>query len=56
MSVCASVLAVVIAIASGISTSYWTGFACYLVATLAFVAITQKRVVRVNVEEPVAVA
>jgi len=36
-SVCASVLAVVIALASGISTAFWTGFACYFVATLGFV-------------------
>ena len=31
-SVCASVFAVVIALSSGISTSFWTGFSCYAVA------------------------
>lgn len=36
-SVCASVLAVAIALNSSISTSFWTGFACYLLAILAFV-------------------
>jgi len=36
-SVCASVLAVVIALTSGISATFWTGAACYLVATLGFV-------------------
>ena len=36
-SVVASVLAVVIAMESGISTSFWTGVASYLVAAAAFV-------------------
>jgi hypothetical protein len=35
-SVCASVLAVAIALSEGISTSFWTGVACYGVAVLAF--------------------
>jgi len=35
-SVFASVLAVVIAMAAGISTSFWTGVACYAVALAAF--------------------
>ena len=35
-SVLASVLAVVIAMAAGISTSFWTGVACYVVALAAF--------------------
>lgn len=35
-SVCGSVFAVVIALHFGISTSFWTGFACYLVAFAAF--------------------
>ena len=35
-SVCASVLAVVIALNAGISASFWTGVACYVAATLAF--------------------
>lgn len=39
-SVCGSVLAVVIALAAGISTTFWTGVACYLVANLAFVLMT----------------
>lgn len=36
-SVCASVLAVAIALSSGISTSFWAGFSCYVVAFIAFV-------------------
>lgn len=36
-SVLASVLAVVIALNSGISSAFWTGFFCYLVALVAFV-------------------
>ena len=36
-SVCASVLAVAIALSSSISTSFWTGFSCYSVAFLAFI-------------------
>jgi len=36
-SVCASVLAVVIAVSSTISTALWTGFSCYVVAFIAFV-------------------
>jgi len=36
MSVLASVAAVVIAMAFGISVSFWTGVACYLVALAAF--------------------
>jgi hypothetical protein len=35
MSVCASVLAVVLALAFSISTAFWTGCACYLIAWLA---------------------
>jgi hypothetical protein len=35
-SVCASVLAVVIALNAGISASFWTGVACYALAALAF--------------------
>jgi len=34
-SVCASVLAVVIAIGAGISAAFWTGTACYAVALIA---------------------
>jgi predicted membrane-bound spermidine synthase len=36
-SVCASVLALAIAFSSSISTSFWIGLACYLVAFVAFV-------------------
>lgn len=36
-SVCASVLAVVIALYSSISTAFWTGVGCYVAAVLAFV-------------------
>ena len=36
-SVCASVLAVVIALNSGISASFWSGFLCYFVSLIAFV-------------------
>jgi hypothetical protein len=35
-SVCASVLAVAIALGSSISTSFWTGFSCYVFAFIAF--------------------
>lgn len=36
-SVCASVLAVAIALSSSISTTFWSGLSCYLVAFIAFV-------------------
>ena len=36
-SVCASVLAIVIALSSSISAAYWTGVACYVVSLIAFV-------------------
>jgi hypothetical protein len=35
-SVCASVVALIIALTWGISTSFWTGLACYAVAWLAY--------------------
>jgi len=35
-SVCASVAAVAIALASGISSAFWAGAICYAVALLAF--------------------
>jgi hypothetical protein len=35
-SVCASVVAVVIALSVGISASYWTGMACYVVAAASY--------------------
>ena len=38
-SVCASVLAVVVALSVGISASYWTGFACYMGACVSFVIV-----------------
>jgi predicted membrane-bound spermidine synthase len=36
MSVCASVLAVVIALSWGIAAAFWTGVGCYLLAGMAF--------------------
>jgi spermidine synthase len=41
-SVCASVVAVVIAMSSSISTAFWTGVACYLIASAAFVWTTSR--------------
>jgi hypothetical protein len=38
MSVLASVLGVVIALVTGITSSFWTGVACYVVAMVSFVA------------------
>jgi len=38
MSVCASVISMVIAIGAGISAAYWTGVFCYAVATVALLA------------------
>ncbi len=35
-SVCASVLAIVISLNAGISTTYWTGVACYFIATVSY--------------------
>ena len=35
-SVCASVLAIVIALSSSISAAYWTGVACYVASLIAF--------------------
>ena len=35
-SVCASVVAVVIAMSASISTAFWTGVACYVIASAAF--------------------
>jgi len=42
-SVCASVIAVVIALNSGISASFWTGFACYAAALAAFIWASRRR-------------
>ena len=42
-SVCASVLAVAIALSAGISTSYWTGVSCYVVAVAAFLWAGRRR-------------
>ncbi|MBW2046069.1 MAG: hypothetical protein JRI96_14500 [Deltaproteobacteria bacterium] len=42
-SVCASVLAVVIALSFSISTTFWTGFSCYIVAFIAFFCVKQAR-------------
>jgi predicted membrane-bound spermidine synthase len=41
-SVCASVLAVVIALNAGISASFWAGFVCYAVAFTAFVLASRE--------------
>jgi len=41
-SVCASVIAVVIAMSSSISTAFWTGVACYVIALAAFVWATRR--------------
>ena len=43
VSVVASVLAVVIAMAYGISTSFWTGVAAYAIALVAFLVASQRR-------------
>jgi hypothetical protein len=42
-SVCASVVAVVIALSSGISASFWTGFSCYGAAFAAFIWMSGRR-------------
>jgi len=51
MSVCASVVSVLIAIGAGISVAYWTGVFCYATATLALLAVRQ--VARVRAAQPV---
>ncbi|MFC1478589.1 hypothetical protein ACFL57_03940 [Candidatus Margulisiibacteriota bacterium] len=43
-SVCASVLAVVIALSSSISASYWTGFICYVIALIFFTRASRELV------------
>jgi len=40
-SVCGSVLAVVIALAAGISAAFWTGTAFYLLGAVAFAAVAR---------------
>jgi SAM-dependent methyltransferase len=50
-SVCASVLAVAIAVFYGISSSYWTGFVAYAMAAASLVVIARRT--RVRVAEPV---
>ena len=43
-SVMASVLAVVIAMAASISTSFWTGVGCYIIAVCVFIwVVSDKR-------------
>ena len=42
-SVCASVIAVVIGLNWGITTTFWTGFMCYAIAFISFLAATRKR-------------
>lgn len=46
-SVCASVLAVAIALSSGISTSFWTGVGCYVIAVVAFAWARSKERLRI---------
>ena len=41
-SICGSVLAVAIAMNAGISSTFWTGFACYIAAFLAYVWARQR--------------
>lgn len=41
-SVCASVFAVVIGLNWGITTTFWTGFMCYAIAFISFLAATRK--------------
>ncbi|MCI0450535.1 MAG: hypothetical protein L0Y79_12270 [Chlorobi bacterium] len=43
MSVLATVLSIIIAMNYGISTSYWTGAGCYLIAVGSFIVIAKKR-------------
>jgi len=42
-SVCASVIAVVISMSSSISTTFWTGSVCYLIAIIAFIWMSYSR-------------
>jgi hypothetical protein len=42
-SVCASVLAVVLALSFGISAAYWVGLGCYALAALAFIAALRRK-------------
>ncbi len=42
-SVCASVIAVAIALACGISAAFWTGVVCYLLALFAFITSIRQR-------------
>lgn len=51
-SVCASVVAVIIAMTSGISTAFWTGLACYVVAFAAFVRASRGQVQTVDENSP----
>jgi hypothetical protein len=41
-SVCGSVVAMVIALGGGISASFWTGVACYAVATAAMLVVSRR--------------
>ncbi len=54
-SVCASVLAVTIAVFYGISASYWTGFAAYLLAGASLLAIVRLRTTRSEETETIEV-
>lgn len=52
-SVCASVLAVAMALTSSISMSYWTGVVCYLIAFISFVWATRLERVKVGSDSPI---
>ena len=51
-SVCASVLAVTIAVFYGISSAYWTGLAAYAVAAASLLVIARRRAPAVEPVEP----
>jgi hypothetical protein len=51
-SVCASVLAVVIAVFFGIAASYWTGLVAYAVAAASLVVLTRRQLIPAATGEP----
>ncbi len=55
-SVCASVLAVTIAMSTGIATSFWTGVGCYAVALVAFAWACRGRLERTAARDLAAVS
>ena len=50
-SICGSVLAISVALAEGISISFWTGVMCYLVAICAYFWITRNNFLKVSYEK-----